>query len=94
MERTVRAIRADDSLKVEVRLDRDTPNVACSPAIADTILEKISRAAVFVPDVSIVARTREGEFQTSFQTRTVKPHLICSDHCLLRAVNRKVAGSL
>jgi hypothetical protein len=61
LERAAKALRADDSLKVEVRIDRDTADVGGSPAIAETILKKISRAEIFVPDVSIVARTEGGK---------------------------------
>lgn len=41
-------------MAVEPVVDRDTAGVPGSPAISDTILQKISRADVFVPDVSIV----------------------------------------
>jgi predicted nucleotide-binding protein len=61
LERAAKALRADDSLKVELRIDRDTADVAGSPAIADTILQKIANAEIFVPDVSIVARTTDGK---------------------------------
>jgi predicted nucleotide-binding protein with TIR-like domain len=61
LERAVKSLRADDSLKVELRVDRDTADVAGSPAIADTILQKIANAEIFVPDVSIVARTENGK---------------------------------
>jgi hypothetical protein len=61
LERAARAIRADDSLSVEVRIDRDTADVGGSPAIAETILKKIAAAEIFVPDVSIVARTESGK---------------------------------
>ena len=57
LQRAAKAIRADDSLNIDVRVDRDTADVGGSPAIAETILKKIAAAEIFVPDVSIVART-------------------------------------
>ena len=61
LERAAKSLRADESLTLEVRIDRDTADVGGSPAIAETILRKISRAEIFVPDVSIVARTGGGK---------------------------------
>lgn len=54
LERVAEDLRSDDTLAVEPVVDRDTAGVPGSPAISDTILQKIARADVFVPDVSIV----------------------------------------
>ena len=54
LERATKAIQSDATLGVEPVVDRDTAGVPGSPEIAATILEKITRAAVFVPDVSLV----------------------------------------
>lgn len=54
LRKAAKTIAADESLAVEAVVDRDTAGVAGSPAIATTILEKIGRADVFVPDVSLV----------------------------------------
>ena len=54
LRRAAKTIASDESLAVEAVVDRDTAGVAGSPAIATTILEKIGRADVFVPDVSLV----------------------------------------
>lgn len=54
LENAAKAIRGDDSLKVEPVLDRDTQGVAGSPDIGKTILDKIDQAQVFVADVSII----------------------------------------
>lgn len=61
LEGAAKAVRADESLQVDVRIDRDTADVGGSPAIAETILKKIAAAEIFVPDVSIVARTEAGK---------------------------------
>jgi len=61
LERAAKTVRADNSLNVDVRIDRDTADVGGSPAIAETILKKIAGAEIFVPDVSIVARTKDGK---------------------------------
>jgi hypothetical protein len=54
LEDAVREIASDDSIKVEPVVDRDTLDVAGSPDIGATILEKISAADVVVADVTII----------------------------------------
>lgn len=54
LERVAEDLRSDEAVAVEPVIDRDTAGVPGSPAISDTILQKIARADVFVPDVSIV----------------------------------------
>ena len=54
LENAAKAIRTDESVEVEPVIDRDTQGVAGSPNIAETILEKIKAAHVFVCDVSII----------------------------------------
>ena len=56
LERAVRSIRADDSIQVEPRIDRDAQDIVGSPDISGTILEKIDKASIFVCDVSIINR--------------------------------------
>ena len=50
------ALRDDNS----VELDKDTQGVPGSPPIVDTIFEKISNAAVFVPDLTFVGMSSSG----------------------------------
>lgn len=59
LQRVAGALRADESIAVEPAIDRDTAGVSGSPAISDTIFEKITRAEVFVPDVSLVTSSRK-----------------------------------
>ena len=54
VERAAKAIREDDSIKVEPVVDRDTAGVPGSPDIANTIFEKIDASQVFACDVSII----------------------------------------
>jgi hypothetical protein len=54
LEEAARELRADDSLKVEPIIDRDTQGLPGAPDIGLAIFAKIDRAAVFVGDVSIV----------------------------------------
>ena len=54
LERAAKAIRQDDSIKVEPVVDRDTAGVPGSPDIANTIFEKIDGSQVFACDVSII----------------------------------------
>ncbi|OYU45943.1 MAG: hypothetical protein CFE44_04850 [Burkholderiales bacterium PBB4] len=53
------AMRGDDVGPIEV--DHDTKGVAGTPPIADTILQKIRDAAVFVADVTPVGHTDNGK---------------------------------
>jgi hypothetical protein len=43
-----------------LELDRDTRGVGGSPPIVDTIFKKISAAAIFVADMTFVAKRRDG----------------------------------
>lgn len=54
LERALRAIKRDEVAAIEPVLDRDTSGTPGSPAIADTIFNKIATADVFVADVSII----------------------------------------
>lgn len=54
LKESVRSIHNDDSIEVELVIDRDTAGIAGSPSIADTIFEKIENANVFVCDISII----------------------------------------
>lgn len=55
LERAAKAIRQDDSIKVEPVIDRDTAGVPGSPDIASTIFVKIDGSQVFACDVSIIS---------------------------------------
>ena len=54
LERAAKAIRKDDSIKIEPVIDRDTAGVPGSPDIANTIFGKIDESQVFACDVSII----------------------------------------
>ena len=58
--RALKAIKRDESATIEPVLDRDTSGIPGSPAIADTIFNKIATADVFVADVSIINSGVEG----------------------------------
>lgn len=45
----------------EITLDKDTEGVPGTPPITQTILNKISKCSVFVPDVSFVGQTNKGK---------------------------------
>src|ERR1700693_4033170 len=45
----------------ELRVDKDTKDVPGLPPIFHTILEKIDRAAVFVPDLTFVSQRSNGD---------------------------------
>ena len=60
LEKAAKELRADDSIKVEPVIDRDTQDVPGSPDITGTILGKIDSASVVVADVSIINCDGEG----------------------------------
>lgn len=60
LEDAAKSIRDDQTIQVEPVVDRDTAGVAGSPDIAQTILQKIDQAQVFVCDVSIVNAGNDG----------------------------------
>ena len=50
-----------ESLREGLDLDKDTKGVPGNPPIFDTILKKIDRSAIFVPDLTSVANRANGE---------------------------------
>ena len=70
LERAIKEIRKDDSLRLDPVIDRDTQNVPGSADIANTILAKVAEADVFVGDVSLVAH------DPSTQRRTPNPNVL------------------
>jgi hypothetical protein len=63
LERAVGALKTDleiDEADRDLAVDRDTKDVAGTPAVAETILGKIDAAAVFVADLSYVALRENG----------------------------------
>lgn len=61
LEQAAALISGDISIDVEPVVDRDTAGVGGSPDIAGTILDKIDKADVFVPDVSITTTDSSGK---------------------------------
>jgi hypothetical protein len=54
LKKATKTLRADDSLRVDPVMDRDTAGKAGSPDISATILAKIDAANAFVADVSFI----------------------------------------
>jgi hypothetical protein len=50
-----------ESLRDSLSLDKDTKGVPGNPPIFETILKKIDRSAIFVPDLTSVANRSKGE---------------------------------
>jgi hypothetical protein len=61
----VERIAADTTIEAAIRdgveVDKDTKNVPGSPAIFDTILEKIANASIVVPDLTFVGQRENGK---------------------------------
>jgi hypothetical protein len=60
LKQAVKELGRDDDVVASPRLDHDTQGVAGMPDIAATILDKVSNAAVFVADLTLVAVARKG----------------------------------
>ncbi len=54
LKKAASAISTDDVFKLEALIDRDTYGLPGSPSIVDSITTKISKADIFVCDVSII----------------------------------------
>ena len=54
LEDAAKAVRQDESVKIEPVVDRDTQSVPGSPDIGQTIFAKIDNAVAFVCDVSLI----------------------------------------
>jgi hypothetical protein len=57
LHKAIDALSMETDLTLDVNLDRDTQDVAGMPDIVSTIFSKIDNAAVFVGDISIIAKT-------------------------------------
>jgi len=55
LQDAVRNVNTNGLVEEAIRLDHDTAGVSGTPAIADTILEKIRNCAVFVADLTFVS---------------------------------------
>jgi hypothetical protein len=63
LERAASWISGDTTVEEAIRelaVDRDTKDVAGSPAIVDTVFRKIDKAAVFVPDLTFISKRPDG----------------------------------
>jgi hypothetical protein len=69
LERAIKEIRKDDSLRLDPVIDRDTQGVPGATDIANTIFEKVAEADVFVADVSFVQ-------EETAERRTPNPNVL------------------
>jgi hypothetical protein len=61
IEKVANDAEVEPALRDGLDLDKDTKNVPGNPPIFDTILRKIGKAAVFVPDLTAIAKREDGE---------------------------------
>ena len=61
LERAIKSLAKDLDIAEPLRVDQDTQDVPGNPSIADPILRKIDACDIFVPDLTFVARTDDGE---------------------------------
>jgi hypothetical protein len=54
LKRAIKELNKDDSIEVELAIDRDRKDIPGSVDIANAILDKVAKAAVFVGDISII----------------------------------------
>jgi len=83
LENAARAIRRDETIRIEPVVDRDTQGVPGSPDIARTILEKIEQSQVFVCDVSII--NHRSDFR-----KTPNPNVLVELGYALRAMGERL----
>ena len=69
LQRAIKELQADEGLKLDPCLDRDTSGIPGSPDIAATIFEKIDAAHIFVADVSFIDQDATGR-------RTPNPNVL------------------
>jgi len=69
LERAIKEIRKDDSLRLDPVIDRDTQGVPGAADIANTIFGKVADADVFVADVSFIQ-------EPGAQRRTPNPNVL------------------
>ena len=79
----LKRLQSDATLEValrdiEVELDKDTKGVAGSPPIVETILRKIEDCAVFVADLTFVAKSLDG-----LKSASGKPRLVSNPNVLI-----------
>jgi hypothetical protein len=60
-ERAIKSVNRDLELEEALRLDQDTQGVPGTPEIANTILKKIDECDIFLCDLTIVAKTADGQ---------------------------------
>jgi hypothetical protein len=65
LDKSIKKVTTDISIQIAerdgpVELDKDTKGVPGIPPITDVIFQKISKAAVFVPDLTLVGKTEKG----------------------------------
>lgn len=59
LDAAIKAINYDLDVEEAIRVDQDTQGVSGSPPITETILKKIEKCSVFLPDVSFVCGMAE-----------------------------------
>ena len=59
LEEVCTEISSDAAIDVAIRVDSDTQGVAGQPPIAETILSKIDKSAVFVADMTFTGARRD-----------------------------------
>lgn len=77
LDRAIRELKSkkNSEFRVEISLDRDTQDKSGSPAIVQTIFDKISKSDIFVCDVSII--------NNSFLNRKLKNRLTPNPNVLI-----------
>lgn len=59
LEKAVKAIGRDENVTLDAVIDRDTMGVPGSPSIVESITAKISKADMFIADISIISPKRK-----------------------------------
>jgi hypothetical protein len=60
-EKAIKNVSVSLELEEALRLDQDTKDIPGAPEIVNTILKKIDGCDIFLPDLTIVAKTNDGK---------------------------------
>jgi hypothetical protein len=74
LENACKTIQKDADLKVQPVVDRDTSGIAGAPDISEAIFSKISRAFVFVGDVTLIPPAGSVGIVARYQNGLLKRH--------------------
>lgn len=62
LKEAIKKLNKSLNIVEDIILDQDTMNVPGIPQVTDTILKKIDRCSIFIPDITYIAKTQNGKY--------------------------------